>query len=95
MRNRNRQVKPVTDEVRQMVTRLRESVEELADFDFHKFEPISYKTQVVNGTNYFIKVKVGNNKYIHVRVYKPLGNRPASVVKISPNQTLDSEITYF
>eukprot|EP01127_Copromyxa_protea_P023729 TRINITY_DN901_c0_g1_i1.p1 TRINITY_DN901_c0_g1~~TRINITY_DN901_c0_g1_i1.p1 ORF type:complete len:145 (-),score=19.79 TRINITY_DN901_c0_g1_i1:75-509(-) len=37
------------------------------------FQPISYKTQVVAGTNYFVKVKVSDTDYLHLRIFLPLG----------------------
>ena len=37
-------------------------------------EIISYKTQVVNGVNYLIKLKVNNPKFYFVKVHKSLNN---------------------
>ena len=37
-------------------------------------ELISYKTQVVNGVNYLIKIKVNNPKFYFVKVHKSLNN---------------------
>jgi len=61
---------------------------------FEAFEPLSYATQVVNGTNYFVKIDVGNHEAIHVRIYKPIRN-PPEVVAVKAHQSLTSEITYF
>ena len=33
---------------------------------------VSYSTQVVAGTNYFMKIRVGEDTYVHIRVYEPL-----------------------
>ncbi|KAM9955543.1 hypothetical protein ACTFIW_000448, partial [Dictyostelium discoideum] len=39
---------------------------------------VSYKTQVVNGTNYFVKVKTDNG-YAHLRIYKPFSGSPNKI----------------
>lgn len=39
---------------------------------FRTFEPIHVKTQVVAGTNYFVKVKIADENHIHMRISKPL-----------------------
>ena len=48
-----------------------------SDFNSHfgvshaDYDAISFKVQVVNGSNYFIKVR-GGGQFYHVKVYKPL-----------------------
>nr|XP_022298804.1 cystatin-A-like [Crassostrea virginica] len=47
---------------------------------FGPFKALTYKTQVVQGTNYFIKVKIQGgrgvrDRFIHVRIYAGLNNR--------------------
>ncbi|XP_022337017.2 cystatin-A2-like [Crassostrea virginica] len=55
---------------------------------------VSYKSQVVAGTNYFIKVETGWDRYIHVRIYRDLhGN--ASVSSVQLNKSADDVIGYF
>lgn len=39
--------------------------------DFPELKAVSYRTQVVNGTNYYVKVKAGDES-LHVKVHKPL-----------------------
>ncbi|XP_068122357.1 cystatin-A2-like [Hyperolius riggenbachi] len=36
------------------------------------FHPVSYKSQVVSGTNYLIKVDCGSGSYAHIKVHVPL-----------------------
>ncbi len=36
------------------------------------FEPVSYTSQVVAGTNFLIKVKVGEDEHISIKVHRPL-----------------------
>ena len=60
------------------------------------FEITGYTTQVVAGLNYQLKIHVGDNQYIHAKVYKPLphtGN-PPSVSAHSTNCTADGGFNF-
>jgi len=35
-----------------------------------EFTPVSYKTQVVAGVNYFVKCRISGDKFVHVRIFK-------------------------
>jgi len=35
-----------------------------------KLEATHFKTQVVAGMNYFVRVHIGDDKHVHVRIYK-------------------------
>lgn len=59
-------------EVQDICDEIKNRVENREKASFPKFEAVCYKTQLVAGTNYFIKVDVGNNSYIHLRVFKTL-----------------------
>lgn len=69
------------------------------------FVPVSYKTQVVAGTNYFVKVKTGESEFVHLRIFLPLGTNSQNFMTdkehtpvlagIERHQTKDSEIKYF
>ena len=64
--------KPADEDIKQICTEIREEAEKHADKKFDIFEPVEYKSQVVAGTNYFIKVKVDDDNHVHVRVYHKL-----------------------
>jgi cystatin-A/B len=62
----------INDEVAAIAHSVRAQIEHQAGSAFAVFEPHSYKSQVVAGVNYDIKIAVGSDEYIHVRVYWPL-----------------------
>ncbi|XP_063676798.1 cystatin-B-like isoform X2 [Bolinopsis microptera] len=65
--------KPANDEIRAIVTQVKGAVEDHAKKSYSVFEPHSYTTQVVAGTNYFVKVKVADDgEHVHLRVHKSL-----------------------
>ncbi len=58
--------------VQAVVDAVKASVEERLGNALTAYTAISYSTQVVAGTNYLVKVNTGDEKYIHVKVHKPL-----------------------
>ena len=64
---------------------------------FAAFEPVCYTSQVVAGTNYFVKVRTGDAVYVHIRVHKPLPHTgaPPKCAGIKLGETEDSEVAYF
>ncbi|KAF2071715.1 hypothetical protein CYY_006976 [Polysphondylium violaceum] len=61
--------------------------------NYEKFKPISYRSQIVNGINYLIKVKT-NDGYIHIKVYKSFQGT-IEFKGIQEGQTSTSEINPF
>ncbi|XP_076868789.1 cystatin-B-like [Brachyhypopomus gauderio] len=66
------EAKDANDEVQKICDEIKSSAEEKAGKTFEIFSAKSYKSQVVAGTNYFIKVHVGGEDYVHLRVYQKL-----------------------
>ncbi|NXM73187.1 CYTB protein, partial [Serilophus lunatus] len=61
------------------------------------FTAIVYKTQVVAGINYFIKVQVSDTEYVHLKVFQslPHENQGPSLVSFQTGKTRDDPLTYF
>ena len=60
------------DEVKKLANEIKTQVEEKRNEKFTTFEAVKYTTQVVAGVMYKIKVKVGDDKYLHLRALKNL-----------------------
>jgi len=78
--------KKIDDETAKFVLSLKSDVEHLAGYSFEEFVPVAYKTQVVSGINYFVKIKTGDN-YIHVTIWKRVGGLPPQVTNVYPGKT--------
>ena len=51
---------------------MKEKVENTLGETYEVFEPILYTSQFVAGTNYNIKVNVGEQRFIHIKIYVPV-----------------------
>ena len=57
-------------EIQDLCDSIKKDLEAKTNKEFKTFKAIKYKTQVVSGTNYSIKIDVGNNNYVHVVIYQ-------------------------
>ena len=83
-------MKDATADIKDIANGMKERVEEALGETYTEFEAVKYTEQVVNGTNYNIKVKVGADKYIHMKVHVPLPykNEPNKLMEQSKGKTL-------
>uniref|UniRef100_A0A8D1DVJ5 Cystatin domain-containing protein n=1 Tax=Sus scrofa TaxID=9823 RepID=A0A8D1DVJ5_PIG len=77
--------------------KVKPQLEEKTKKTYEKFEAIIYRTQVVAGINYYIKVHVGGNSYVHIKVFKslPYQNKPLELSGYQVDKTKDDELTPF
>ncbi|XP_060769076.1 cystatin-B-like [Neoarius graeffei] len=90
VRNANREVEKICDEVKPQV-------EEKAGKNFDVFKAISFSTQTVSGMNYFIKVHVGEDEYVHLRVFRslPCEGYKLSLAEIQTSKAREDPVEYF
>ncbi|KAM9173552.1 cystatin-B-like [Pangshura tecta] len=88
---------PATPEAQQVADEVKLQVEEKEGKKFEVFTAVEFKTQMVAGINYFIKVHVGNEEFLHLRVFKslPHENKPLSLSSYQSSKTKHDELTYF
>ena len=88
-------VKPKDDIVDELVESIKEDFE-TKNYTTNCFDADSYKTQVVNGVNYFIKIKT-DREYIHLRLHKalPHNNSEVSYHSHQSSKNKEDEIIHF
>ena len=86
--------RPADDKVKAIALEMKPKVEQALGETYSEFEAVSFMTQVVAGTNYKIKVKVGNGKYVHIKVFVPLpcSGTEKEVMSQEANKTLNDQL---
>ncbi|XP_074478096.1 cystatin-B-like [Sebastes fasciatus] len=84
-------------DIQKLCDSVKVQAEKLAGKTYDVFTAIRYRSQLVNGNIYFIKVHVGGEDYVHLRVFKGLpcdgGNIELSAMQ--QNKTLKDPIVPF
>ncbi|XP_069493423.1 leukocyte cysteine proteinase inhibitor 1-like [Ambystoma mexicanum] len=63
-----------TPEVQAIADQVKEQVEKETGQNFETFCVLNYRSQLVNGTNYLMKIGTGGDSYVHARVHVPFAN---------------------
>ena len=88
---------PVDDNVKSYALEVKAKVEEKLNTTFNVYEPVSYTDKVFSGfagTHFKIKVKVDGDKYIHIKVLKPLpvNGTEKQLLDVQTNKTLNDPL---
>ncbi|XP_062450835.1 cystatin-A-like [Rhea pennata] len=88
---------PATPEVQDIVHQVKPQFESMVNEKYGIFKAIEYRSQVVAGVNYFIKVQVSDSMYVHLRVFEslPHENQGPKLVSYQTGKTRDDPLTYF
>ncbi|XP_060610746.2 cystatin-B-like [Anolis sagrei] len=91
------ETKPATEETQQIIQHVKAQLEEKEGKTFDVFTAVGFKTQVVAGVNYFVKVHVGDDEYIHMRIFKslPHENKPPELTSYQSKKGKHDELSYF
>ncbi|XP_051748738.1 cystatin-B-like isoform X1 [Ctenopharyngodon idella] len=63
---------PVTPEEEKICREVKSDIEEKAGTNFDVYIPLSFASQIAEGTNYLAKVYVGVDKCVHVMIFQAL-----------------------
>ncbi|KAL2094245.1 hypothetical protein ACEWY4_008964 [Coilia grayii] len=87
----------VTPELKAFCNEVKATVEEKVGKKYDVYTAKSYRHQMVQGTNYFVKVHVGGDDYIHLRLFEalPCDGQKRELHSIQTNKTESDEIAYF
>jgi cystatin-A/B len=89
--------RPASDDIQALCNGLKDELQSKVGKQFAEFTAIEYQTQVVAGTNYFIKIFIGNDEYVHARIFKPLpcNGTTLEVHSVQAAKTKDDQLAYF
>ncbi|KAI1286657.1 Cystatin-A3 [Halotydeus destructor] len=88
------EAKEIDETAQSVCDQVRSEVEAKTGRKFTEFQPLSFKQQLVNGVNYFIKVKVDNGEHLHVRAHRAFQG-DVTLHSVQENKKLEDEITHF
>ncbi|XP_039663556.1 cystatin-B-like isoform X2 [Perca fluviatilis] len=83
-----------TKETQDLCHQVKTDVEEETGKKYVEFKAVKYRSQPVSGTNFLIKVHVGEENYIHLIIYRDLGGN-VSLTNVQSHQTKDSPLQPF
>ncbi|EDM11283.1 stefin A3 (predicted) [Rattus norvegicus] len=90
------EAKPATPEIQEVADKVKRQLEEKTNEKYEKFKVVEYKSQVVAGQILFMKVDVGNGRFLHMKVLRGLsGDDDLKLLDYQTNKTKNDELTDF
>ncbi|KAL7374318.1 hypothetical protein ABVT39_026374 [Epinephelus coioides] len=90
------ETKNATDEIQKICDQVKDQVEAIADRKYTVYRAVKYRSQLVAGENFLIKVDVGED-YDHLSVYRKLPCDGGEVVLrgVEQHRTKDAPLVPF
>ncbi|XP_021045470.1 stefin-2-like [Mus pahari] len=90
------EARPATPEIQEIANKVRPLLEEKTNEKYEKFEAVEYKSQVVQGQNYFIKMDVGHGQFLHIKLFIGISKEDDwELDGYQTDKTKNDELTYF
>ncbi|XP_042854808.1 cystatin-B [Panthera tigris] len=88
---------PATAETQAIADQVKPQLEEQENKKYTIFKAVEFRSQVVAGTNYFIKVQVDDDEFVHIRVFQslPHENKPLALSSYQTHKARHDELAYF
>ncbi|XP_069705995.1 cystatin-A5-like [Phaenicophaeus curvirostris] len=85
---------PATPEIQEIAKKVKPQLEKAASRTYGIFLAVLYRSQAVVGTNYLIKVEVGDEDYVHMLVYQapPERSHGPELVQYWPGKSRDDPL---
>uniref|UniRef100_A0A8C9X9G2 Cystatin-B n=1 Tax=Sander lucioperca TaxID=283035 RepID=A0A8C9X9G2_SANLU len=86
-----------TEETQDLCDQVKQQVEKKTGVNYVEYKAVKYRSEVVAGTNFLIKVHVGGANYIHLEIFRglPHNGGKVSLTKVKDHQTKDSPLQPF
>ncbi|XP_069886191.1 cystatin-A isoform X1 [Dipodomys merriami] len=91
------EARPATPEIQEIANQVKQQLEEKTNETYEEFEAVEYKSQVVAGTIFYIKMRVGDGRYTHIKVFRSLPgqNEGLKLVAYQTDKSKEDELTAF
>jgi cystatin-A/B len=88
-----------TSEIQEYVDRVKPQFEDRINFSYSEFRAVAYRTQIVDGMNYFVSVATNSSsgEFVFLKIFKslPSSGGGLSVTGYQTGKSASDEITFF